>query len=125
MDQRNSNCGESTGPVPVDNPWDAFADDQLGVMDFTSAFANSYMDRQEASFIVMSFEQRHLVMAMRRDRRVVDIQRAGLGRALVACTPQFHHGPRNHRSATSAASHSVHRIFASEPDGARNPCGQV
>jgi len=23
----------STGPVPVDNPWDAFADDQLGVMD--------------------------------------------------------------------------------------------
>lgn len=33
MDQRNANCGESTGPIPVDNPWDAFADDQLGVMD--------------------------------------------------------------------------------------------
>jgi pimeloyl-ACP methyl ester carboxylesterase len=33
MDQRNANNGESTGPVPVDNPWDAFADDQLGVMD--------------------------------------------------------------------------------------------
>src|SRR5438105_15319347 len=30
MDQRNANGGESTGPVPVDNPWDAFADDQLG-----------------------------------------------------------------------------------------------
>ena len=29
MDQRNANGGESTGPVPVDNPWDAFADDQL------------------------------------------------------------------------------------------------
>jgi pimeloyl-ACP methyl ester carboxylesterase len=33
MDQRNANGGESTGPVQVDNPWDAFADDQLGVMD--------------------------------------------------------------------------------------------
>jgi pimeloyl-ACP methyl ester carboxylesterase len=33
MDQRNANSGESTGPIPVDNPWDAFADDQLGVMD--------------------------------------------------------------------------------------------
>jgi len=33
MDQRNASTGESTGPVPVDNPWDAFADDQLGVMD--------------------------------------------------------------------------------------------
>ena len=33
MDQRNATSGESTGPVPVDNPWDAFADDQLGVMD--------------------------------------------------------------------------------------------
>ena len=32
MDQRNANGGESTGPVPVDNPWDAFADDQLGLM---------------------------------------------------------------------------------------------
>jgi len=33
MDQRNASNGESTGPVPVDNPWDAFADDQLGLMD--------------------------------------------------------------------------------------------
>jgi pimeloyl-ACP methyl ester carboxylesterase len=33
MDQRNASNGESTGPVPGDNPWDAFADDQLGVMD--------------------------------------------------------------------------------------------
>jgi pimeloyl-ACP methyl ester carboxylesterase len=33
MDQRNANNGESSGPIPVDNPWDAFADDQLGVMD--------------------------------------------------------------------------------------------
>jgi pimeloyl-ACP methyl ester carboxylesterase len=33
MDQRNANSGESTGPVAVENPWDAFADDQFGVMD--------------------------------------------------------------------------------------------
>jgi len=33
MDQRNANAGESTGPVQIDNPWDAFATDQLGLMD--------------------------------------------------------------------------------------------
>ena len=33
MDQRNATNGKSTGPVPVANPWDAFADDQLGLMD--------------------------------------------------------------------------------------------
>lgn len=34
MDQRNAIGGESTGPVPVDDPWGAFADDQLGLMDY-------------------------------------------------------------------------------------------
>ena len=33
MDQRNASGGESTGPVPVDDPWGAFATDQLGLMD--------------------------------------------------------------------------------------------
>ncbi len=33
MDQRNATGGEFTGPVPVDDPWGAFADDQLGVVD--------------------------------------------------------------------------------------------
>src|SRR5258708_36932509 len=33
MDQRNAIGGESTGPIPTGNPWDAFADDQLGLMD--------------------------------------------------------------------------------------------
>ena len=33
MDQRNASGGESTGPVPIDDPWGAFASDQLGVMD--------------------------------------------------------------------------------------------
>jgi len=33
MDQRNANGGESSGPVQVEDPWGAFADDQLGLMD--------------------------------------------------------------------------------------------
>ena len=33
MDQRNASNGESTGPILVDDPWEAFADDQLGAMD--------------------------------------------------------------------------------------------
>jgi pimeloyl-ACP methyl ester carboxylesterase len=33
MDQRNANEGESTGPIAVDDPWGAFADDQVGLMD--------------------------------------------------------------------------------------------
>ena len=33
MDQRNANGGKSTGPVQVEDPWGAFADDQLGLMD--------------------------------------------------------------------------------------------
>jgi len=43
MDQRNANNGESTGPVPVDNPWDAFADDQLGLMDHLGIHEFLYM----------------------------------------------------------------------------------
>ena len=33
MDQRNANGGQSTGPVQVNDPWGAFADDQLGLLD--------------------------------------------------------------------------------------------
>jgi pimeloyl-ACP methyl ester carboxylesterase len=33
LDQRNANGGESSGPIPVEDPWGAFADDQLGLMD--------------------------------------------------------------------------------------------
>jgi pimeloyl-ACP methyl ester carboxylesterase len=32
-DLRNSNAGHSSGPLDFDRPWDAHADDQLGVMD--------------------------------------------------------------------------------------------
>ena len=33
MDLRNANSGQSSGPVQVEKPWDAYADDQLGLMD--------------------------------------------------------------------------------------------
>jgi pimeloyl-ACP methyl ester carboxylesterase len=33
IDLRNSNGGESTGPLEIERPWDAHADDQLGLMD--------------------------------------------------------------------------------------------
>src|SRR6516165_12167507 len=33
MDQRNAIGGESTGPIPGNDPWGAFADDQLGLLD--------------------------------------------------------------------------------------------
>ena len=32
-DLRNANTGQSSGPLDIDRPWDAFADDQLGLMD--------------------------------------------------------------------------------------------
>ncbi len=33
MDLRNANGGESSGPLEADRPWDAYTDDQLGLMD--------------------------------------------------------------------------------------------
>jgi pimeloyl-ACP methyl ester carboxylesterase len=33
MDLRNGNNGQSSGPLEIDRPWDAYADDQLGLMD--------------------------------------------------------------------------------------------
>jgi pimeloyl-ACP methyl ester carboxylesterase len=32
-DLRNANAGQSSGPLEVDRPWDAYTDDQLGVLD--------------------------------------------------------------------------------------------
>ena len=33
IDLRNANGGESSGPIAIDDPWGAFADDHLGLMD--------------------------------------------------------------------------------------------
>ena len=32
-DLRNANSGQSSGPLEVDRPWDAYTDDHLGLMD--------------------------------------------------------------------------------------------
>ena len=32
-DLRNANGGQSSGPLEIDRPWDAYTDDQLGLMD--------------------------------------------------------------------------------------------
>src|SRR5882672_1874178 len=32
-DLRNANTGQSSGPLEVERPWDAFSDDHLGLMD--------------------------------------------------------------------------------------------
>jgi pimeloyl-ACP methyl ester carboxylesterase len=32
-DLRNANPGQSSGPLEIDGPWDAYSDDQLGLMD--------------------------------------------------------------------------------------------
>jgi pimeloyl-ACP methyl ester carboxylesterase len=32
-DLRNANGGQSTGPLEIDRPWDAYTDDQIGLMD--------------------------------------------------------------------------------------------
>src|SRR6476620_8880827 len=33
LDLRNANGGQSSGPLEIDRPWDAYADDHLGLMD--------------------------------------------------------------------------------------------
>src|SRR5438445_3391638 len=33
-DLRNANPGLSSGPLEIDRPWDAYTDDQLGLMDY-------------------------------------------------------------------------------------------
>src|SRR5579871_5974991 len=32
-DLRNANSGQSTGPLEIERPWDAYTDDHLGLMD--------------------------------------------------------------------------------------------
>src|SRR5918911_1772242 len=44
-DLRNANPGQSSGPLEIDRPWDAYTDDQLGLMDHLG------VDR----FLVMGF----------------------------------------------------------------------
>jgi len=34
FDLRNANGGQSSGPLEIDRPWDAYTDDQIGLMDY-------------------------------------------------------------------------------------------
>ncbi len=45
MDLRNAKDGQSSGPLEIDRPWDAYVDDQLGLMD--------HLDIKQ--FLVMGF----------------------------------------------------------------------
>ena len=44
-DLRNAYSGQSTGPLDIDRPWDAYRDDHLGLMDHQGI----------ATFMVMGF----------------------------------------------------------------------
>ena len=57
MDQRNATGGESTGPIPVDNPWDAFADDQLGLMDPSASASSPFGNCIGGSFALKLMER--------------------------------------------------------------------
>jgi hypothetical protein len=50
-----------------------------------------HMDGQEATFVVMSVEQRQLLVAMDCVRRIVDIEDDGLRGFPMASAPQIHH----------------------------------
>ena len=77
MDQRNANGGESTGPIPASDPWGAFADDQLGLMDHLGI----------AEVLLHGLLHRRIVRAQahragprpRRGRRAVPAGRASAG----------------------------------------------
>ena len=51
MDQRNANGGESTGPIPTSDPWGAFADDKLGLMDHLGIQKFFYMGYVNAPMV--------------------------------------------------------------------------
>jgi len=51
MDQRNANGGESTGPIPARDPWGAFADDQLGLMDHLGIRKKAHSIDQVSAFL--------------------------------------------------------------------------
>jgi hypothetical protein len=69
MDQRNATGGESTGPVPSDDPWGAFADDQLGVMDHLGSVLRAIRVQDHRGF--RNFVRGQQIVA---GARVTDVQ---------------------------------------------------
>lgn len=62
-DLRNANGGQSSGPLESDRPWDAYADDQLGVMESVRLAPNA-----EASLYPWKDTKEHLQEAVRHIR---------------------------------------------------------
>jgi len=63
-----------------------------------------YMDRQKASFVVMSVEQGHLLVAMHRIGGVVDVEHDAPGWMRVALAPEVHHAARHSDQVTQVRS---------------------
>ncbi|HEU4369629.1 MAG TPA: alpha/beta fold hydrolase [Methylomirabilota bacterium] len=135
-DLRNANPGRSSGPLEIDRPWDAYTDDQLGLMDHLGI----------REFLVMGFciggplihnlirraPERVVAAAMdaaqrlpaRDPRPVLPEQHQGLGAGAVREAPRRHagHGPRlPHQHVHQARRLRVHRVArfrALHPDAA-------
>ena len=69
-DLRNSPPGQSTGPLEIDRPWDAYSEDQLGLMDYLG------IDK----FLVMGFciggPMMHNLLRLASDRIVASLLHA-------------------------------------------------
>lgn len=119
MDQRNANGGESTGPVPVENPWDAFADDQLGLMDHLGISEFFYM----GYCIGGCFAGKLLQQAP--DRVVAAVFVQSVGHRPEDPTVMYRHSHENwvpgfmqRRPDVSAAviERYLHNLYAAQPD---------
>ena len=119
MDQRNAPSGESTGPVPVDNPWDAFADDQLGLMDHLGIRQFLFFGNCIGGPFAMKLMQR----APERVVAAVLSQPIGTGRKIrTSCTiPAGTSGPRSSaragpRCRWRPSSKYLHDLYRVQPD---------
>ncbi len=103
MDQRNANGGESTGPIPAGDPWGAFADDQLGLMDHLGIQSSSTRATASVGVFASSSSSeppinrcRGAVPAGRapsgESRRHVQLRPRRLGPRLRGRRPENHHG---------------------------------
>ena len=119
MDQRNANGGESTGPVPVDHPWEAFADDQLGLMDHLGIHAFCYMGYCIGGCFAGKLMQRAP------DRVVAAVFCQSVGHRPENPTVMYRHSQENwvpdflkRRPDVSrdTIEHYLHHLFAVQPD---------
>src|SRR5258708_17816305 len=100
-----SNCDQRLWPVHADTPdqpaqmsphfaavrrWAGTQDGQYAM----AGLSVIYMDGREPPLIVMSVEQRQLLMAVNGSRRVVDIEDDGLRGFPVASAPQINQPAR-------------------------------